>query len=406
MGAPSDNDPDRKAQDEEAPLDDGWSTGSPAHNDRTTHGLYVDPSSVAQLVGGRKVADHDRTTIGTGEDAVVLARGSSPPATPSTEHDRTTIEPDAPTAKAVTEDSTIAKLDQTMADLEASDVRNDQTKAGLGIAQQLAAAAPSSAPAPASRLPAFAVLRAGGGTIPLEKQQELRQPEQSPLAFVMRDVDPNSSAAPQRPHTSGDSSKFTALLGDQPPPPRVDTEHPGATATAMQPVLRRARLRRRWIALGALAATAIAGTAVAMQLNKEAPRTSANETAKVTETASPAAAPPTAPTGPVNDGITPPPEPPPEPPPPPEQVAIATTTPEPTPETKPADPAPVKKRVATKDVTEKKSTTKKKSTTAKKSTKKVATAKKSTTKKKPTTKKSTTAKKTTTKSTRRRTTRD
>src|SRR5678815_2611282 len=50
MGEPSDNDRDSNAV--EAPVDDAWSAGCPAHNDRTTHGLLVEPAR----------ADHDRTT--------------------------------------------------------------------------------------------------------------------------------------------------------------------------------------------------------------------------------------------------------------------------------------------------------------------------------------------------------
>jgi hypothetical protein len=402
MGASSDNDPDRKADPAEDPVDDGWSTGSPVHNDRTTAGLYVDPSTLGKLTAGKAIPDHDRTAAALDIDRIAagsnhdraIGRGSAQRMVDD-DADRTTI--DKPVTP--TEDSTVAAVDQLMADLEQPGpiVNNDRTIAGLGVATT---ATPT--PTPTPRRPAFALLQPGKGTVPLEKNERaLVQPERSPLDLVMGDLE---SPAPSKPHSSGDSSRFVAsLMGDQAPPPRVEAESP--MTTAMQPVLRRARLRRKWIALGALAATAVVGTALALTLSSggDQPRPSASEAAKVAEPAEPVAAPapenvapapsaeatPPVAEAPAEPSVEPPAVEAAEPPPAkPEVVAMANTTKS---TKQPAKvttekPATAKKTVATKDVTAKKSSDKK--ATDKKATDKKSSDKKSTT---------TTAKKTATK---------
>jgi hypothetical protein len=320
MGSPSDRDPERKAAPSPESIDDGWGTDSPAHNDRTTAGLYVDPATIGRppaslQIDPDKVAratpapgsarataspDNDRTA--TGLDLDRLAASADP--------DRTAIapyaEPPAPkatgnsTATALDQatgdatvivldqagDSTVIALDQAIDELERpSDIvelapasaNDDRTKADL----------PVEPPRPS---PALILLQPGKGVVPLDKERVLAQPERSPLDFVLRDMDP---AAPAQTHSSGDSSKFVAaLIGDQ-PPPRIEAEP--VTISAIQPVLRRPRRGRLWIAAGALAATAALGTAFAMKLTggTQTPRPAASDVAKVV--GSPASADPAAP---------------------------------------------------------------------------------------------------------------
>ncbi|HEY5947810.1 MAG TPA: hypothetical protein VIV40_20055 [Kofleriaceae bacterium] len=322
-------------------------------------------------------------------------------------HDRTTIDPRA-SGPAVTEDSTISALDRTMAMLERdAEVDNDRTTAGLGVATTNRSGAPRAIGSAGRVTPAprgLVLLEPGKGTVPLEKQQVLVQPERSPLDLVMRDMDP---AAPTRAHAAGDSSRFVAsFISDQPAPPRVDEETP--VITAMQPVLRRARQRRRWIAAGALATTAVLGAVLAFTLTAtdEAPRTAANEAAKVTEapvtdTASPPTPPPqvaTASAAPTaNTGLTAEPSPSPAAPTELATVAVAKTA-EPTvdPATAPSTSTKLvtARPAVTKDETKKKSSTDKKLATAQKS----STETKSSTAKKSSSAKSSIAKSSTTKS--------
>jgi len=326
MGASPDDDADRKV---EKPVDDNWTSGSSIHNDRTTHGLYVDPESVAKLTAGKPdVPEHDRTTIGTGDDRIVPA-----------------VEP------AKKDDSSVVAIDHLMAEME-----HDKSAPGLG----------AGTPVPTPMTPVTPVLRFGAGKIPLEKEHELAQPERSPLSFVMRDMEP--SAAPAAPASSGDSSRFVAaFVGDQPPPP---VEPEPAPVTSLQPVSRRSR-RKLYIAGGALAAAAVLTAGLAIKLTgSDAAPPKPTATANVVEAA-----------------------PQPQPPPPPtQQDPLYGTTPaaEPVAETPaPQPPAPAqtdakpviaKKTVATKDATPKRTSTKK---TATKTTAKKTTAKKSTAKKTP-----------------------
>ena len=346
MGAPSDN--DRNAA-PDAPLDDQWTAGSSVHNDRTTHGLYVDPSAVAKLtaIGTGESPVADKTTIGTGDDRIVPT------------NDRTTMDPVVDmTSSARTEDSTIAAIDNTMAKLEQPKPSNDRTRAGIGV------------PMPAATpVQAFAVLRAGGGKIPLEKERELVQPERSPLAFVMRDIVQNEpTATPQAAATSDDSQLFADLVGNQ-PPPRVVAE---PSTVTLQPVARRSR-RHLWIAAGALVATALVSTAVAMKLTGSEPaRPVANEAAKVTEHAPTAAPAPTnaaAEADPFVGGGEQQPAAQPAPPP---VVAMAEPAAKPAADAKPetAKRPATKTSAKKKTVAKKSSTSKKKSSTAKTSSRK------------------------------------
>jgi DNA-binding protein HU-beta len=423
MGAPSDDDADRvSAPQREIPVDEAWSKGTPAHNDQTSAGLVVDSATLGRLTSGLgrdrfAISSEQVRTATLDADAATTAKPDAVAAAATPDLDRTTIDAGVtPYGRAPTEDSTVSAIDQTMAELERSDVpeplrllaesqrsnaagevartngvaKHDRTRAGLGVA----------APARPAK---FALLDPSKGTIPLEKPHALLQPERSPLDFVMRDMDP---AAPTKPQSSGDSSRFVAAIMDGQPPPRIDADSPATTA--MQPVLRRSRLRRKWIAAGAFAATAVLGTAFAMTLTsaESRPKAAASEVAKVTEDQAPVAATAAAPT--PSEVVTPtvPPEPSPvaapavaaaEPtvaeaptaaaPPVTQHVVAATATSEtaaPAKTVSPsAKPAIANKTVATKDVTDKKSSTTKTASPAKKTVAtKDATAKKSTTTKK------------------------
>ena len=259
MGAPSDTDSNRSTDDDA--VDDGWTADSPVHNDRTTAGLYVDPASVGKLTAGKHpiatTRDNDRTATGLEVE---------PPAIEQLALDT------EPSARALNEDSAVTALDQTLATLDIPDAGadNSSTKLGLGVV------------APPAR-PAFVLLDPDKGPVHLDKDRELVQPERSPLDLVMREAD--LAAAPKAAHSSGDSSRFIATLVGNQPPPQIAADV--SAITPIQPVLRRPGARRKWIVAGALAATAVIGTAFAMTTRKDEPRTSASEAAKVSEPATP-----------------------------------------------------------------------------------------------------------------------
>jgi hypothetical protein len=252
--------------------------------------------------------------------------------------------------------------------------RNNQTIAGLAVGTPAPSPVVLSAPLPASvkKPDPVAEVKVKPPEPPADAAPKLQYAERSPLDFVMNASEPGAQARPQASH---DLSQFVAnLVADT--KPVVE----GTNAGAMEPVMRSARKRRQWIALGAIAGTIAVGAAVGIYLarggNEAASSTAASAASEPSTAASAAATPTPAPTPTAAPEPAPPPT---APAAGPETVAMAepSVTPEPPSAEPAATPEP---KVTRKASTSKPAAAKsaKRPATAKKSAKKVAVAKKST----------------------------
>jgi hypothetical protein len=183
-------------------------------------------------------------------------------------------------------------VDRALRDLDASwneelDARpaaddrggNDRTILGVGTPRPTSAAgAPSPSPSPTPTPSAVAAPKPFAQLQPRtrrpsdEPQPALVHSERSPLSFVMRASE--SSPGPKKDQSHDMSMFVEALVADTSP-----VVEPAPAATAMEPVMRRARKRRHWIIASTIAATAIAGALVGMHFGATAdsPRLAANQ---------------------------------------------------------------------------------------------------------------------------------
>jgi ribonuclease E len=247
MAPPSDSEQDRKAPAQnDASLDDGWTAASPAHNDQT---LHIDAASVGQLTAvSRKQAaptDHDQTKPALDIEALVA----------STRPERATV---------ASEPRPSATTPPVAADAPAPRNGASEAKPGAGDVAREGSAG-------------LVLLEPGKGIVPLQQERVLVQTEKSPLDYVM-------AAAPSRPRATGDSSIFVASLMPSEPPAVAEVE----STAALEPVPRRARARRKWMAACAVAGIVVAATAVVvLGRSGDASTTASPAPASVIETPAP-----------------------------------------------------------------------------------------------------------------------